>query len=178
MRCAECGVEIGETGRFCPVCGAPAVKRSSAAAGPGDSPAGDAPDLAQWAHRAGSARFSCTRLVPGYDMGQVDAFLETVRDTFLEVRQPPLTADEVRDQKFSTTRPLRPGYDKQEVDVFLDEVEARLRPPPLGPRDLGELSRGLSRVVNPLATGDGGVQRYGPASVASHQSQLPPGSRP
>jgi DivIVA domain-containing protein len=86
-------------------------------------------------------------------MGEVDAFLEAVRDSFLGVRQPPLTADEVRDQKFSTTRPLRPGYDEQEVDVFLDEVEARLRPPPPGPRDLGELPRGLSRVVNPLAAG-------------------------
>jgi DivIVA domain-containing protein len=141
----------------------PTVEQSSAAAGPGDSPAGDAPDLAQWARRAGSARFSCIRWRPGYDLGQVDAFLEAVRDTFLGVRQPPLTADEVRDQKFSTTRPLRPGYDEQEVDVFLDEVEARLRPPPLGPRDLGELSGRLSRVVTPLATGDGGIQRYGPA---------------
>jgi DNA-directed RNA polymerase subunit RPC12/RpoP len=31
MRCAECGVETGETGYFCTVCGAPAVEQSSAA---------------------------------------------------------------------------------------------------------------------------------------------------
>jgi DivIVA domain-containing protein len=42
------------------------------------------------------------------------------------VREPPLTADEIRDKKFATTR-LRPGYDEKEVDAFLDEAEARLR---------------------------------------------------
>jgi DivIVA domain-containing protein len=57
---------------------------------------------------------------------EVDDFLEAIRDTFLGVRQPPLTADEVRGKQFSTTR-LQPGYDEKEVDVFLDEVEARLR---------------------------------------------------
>jgi DivIVA domain-containing protein len=59
-------------------------------------------------------------------MGQVDAFLDAVRDTFLGVRQPPLTADEIRDKQFVTTR-LRPGYDGEEVDAFLGEAEARLR---------------------------------------------------
>ena len=59
-------------------------------------------------------------------MGQVDAFLEAVRDTFLGVRHPPLTADEVRAKQFAVTR-LRPGYDEQEVDAFLEDVEARLR---------------------------------------------------
>jgi DivIVA domain-containing protein len=59
-------------------------------------------------------------------MEQVDAFLEAVRDTFLGVREPPLTADEIRDKMFPTTR-LRPGYDEKEVDAFLNEAEARLR---------------------------------------------------
>jgi DivIVA domain-containing protein len=59
-------------------------------------------------------------------MEQVDAFLEAVRDTFLGVRHPPLTADEVRAKQFAVTR-LRPGYDEQEVDAFLEDVEARLR---------------------------------------------------
>jgi DivIVA domain-containing protein len=59
-------------------------------------------------------------------MEQVDAFLDAVRDTFLGVRQPPLTAEEIRAKKFATTR-LRPGYDEEEVDAFLEEVEARLR---------------------------------------------------
>jgi DivIVA domain-containing protein len=59
-------------------------------------------------------------------MAQVDAFLDAVRDTFLGVRQPPLTAEEIRAQRFEVTR-LRPGYDEQEVDAFLEDVEARLR---------------------------------------------------
>jgi DivIVA domain-containing protein len=59
-------------------------------------------------------------------MEQVDAFLDAVRDTLLGVRHPPLTADEIRDKRFATTR-LRPGYDEEEVDAFLGEAEARLR---------------------------------------------------
>jgi len=59
-------------------------------------------------------------------MEEVDAFLDAVRDTFLGVRQPPLTAEEIRAKQFATTR-LRPGYDEEEVDAFLQDVEARLR---------------------------------------------------
>jgi DivIVA domain-containing protein len=78
---------------------------------------------AEWAE---STRFQVTFLQPAYDIGQVDAFLEAIRDTFLGVREPPLTADEIRGQKFSATR-LRRAYDQKQVDDFLDEVEARLR---------------------------------------------------
>jgi DivIVA domain-containing protein len=59
-------------------------------------------------------------------MEQVDGFLDAVGDTFLGVRQPPLTAEEIRAKQFATTR-LRPGYDEEEVDAFLEDVEARLR---------------------------------------------------
>ena len=38
----------------------------------------------------------------------------------------PLTPDDVRNKRFSTTR-IRPGYDEGEVDNFLSEVEAELR---------------------------------------------------
>jgi len=133
VRCAECGAETGSAAQVCVVCGAPAAGRRSVAVGlaagalgasreavpviDGASPAGARP---------GSTRFSTTRLRPGYDMEQVDAFLDAVRDTLLGVRQPPLTADEIRDKRFATTR-LRPGYDEQEVDAFLGEAEARLR---------------------------------------------------
>jgi DivIVA domain-containing protein len=80
---------------------------------------------AEWAEWAGIRRFSGTRLRPGYDREQVDAIVEAIRDTFLEVRAPALTADEVRTVQFSTTR-LRLGYDEEEVDAFLDEAELRL----------------------------------------------------
>ncbi len=119
MECAECGTQTRGAAQVCAVCGAPAAGRSSlVAGGPGASPAGA---------RSGSARFSTTRLRPGYDMEEVDGFLEAVHDTFLGVRQPPpLTAEEIRAKQFATTR-LRPGYDEQEVDAFLEDAEARLR---------------------------------------------------
>ena len=166
MRCAECGVETAETGRFCPVCGAPAVQRSSAAAGFRDSPAGDAADPGQWADWAGSARFSLTRLRPGYDIGEVDALLEGIRDTFLGVRQPPLTADEVRDQKFSTTR-LRPGYDEAEVDAFLDEAEARL------PMRCAECGAPVAKATRACAECGAPPVRHRPA--AAHPAAAGPG---
>jgi DivIVA domain-containing protein len=81
--------------------------------------------FAEWAEWARTQYFPVTRLRPGYDQDQVDAFLESISDTFLGVREPPLTASEVRDKQFTTTR-LRPGYDEEEVDAFLDEAEWRL----------------------------------------------------
>jgi DivIVA domain-containing protein len=74
--------------------------------------------LAQWAT---TQTFPITLLRPGYQPAEVDDFVEAVRDTFLGVRQPPLTASEVRDKIFPTTRP-RPGYDQEEVDAFLGEA--------------------------------------------------------
>jgi DivIVA domain-containing protein len=74
---------------------------------------------------AGTRAFSTTRLRPGYDIDEVDDFLRAIRDTFLGIREPSLTPEEIRKKRFSTTR-LRPGYDEEEVDAFLDEAEARL----------------------------------------------------
>lgn len=84
--------------------------------------AANAATLPDWAP---ARKFSITRLRPGYDQEQVDAFVEAIRDTFLGVREPPLKSDEIRNKQFSTTR-LRPGYDEEEVDAFLDEAETRL----------------------------------------------------
>ena len=83
-------------------------------------PRGDAADLARW---AGSARFSRARLRGAYVVEEIDGFLEAIRDTFLGVRQPPLTAGEVRGERFLVTLQ---GYDQKEVDVFLAEAAARL----------------------------------------------------
>jgi DivIVA domain-containing protein len=189
MRCLECGVETAEAMPACVVCGAPAPRRSAAAAwrgsrswvkrysarqrrswvkpgqaaganalagpgGTGDSTA-DPPDgaAASWAVPAAigasvgqqpsesapgsevdgavlaawveARNFSTTRLRPGYDMEEVDAFANAIRDTFAGIREPSLTPDEIRTQQFATTR-LRPGYDEEEVDAFLDEAELRL----------------------------------------------------
>jgi DivIVA domain-containing protein len=78
--------------------------------------------LAEWVQ---ATKFSTTRLRPGYDLEEIDDFRNAIRDTFLGIREPPLTPDEIRDKQFSTTR-LRPGYDEKEVDDFLDEAELRL----------------------------------------------------
>jgi DivIVA domain-containing protein len=78
--------------------------------------------LGEW---AASRDFSTTLLRPGYDIEEVDGFVEAIRQTFLGIRKPPLTPDEVRYKQFSTTR-LRPGYDQEEVDAFLDAAELRL----------------------------------------------------
>jgi len=78
--------------------------------------------LAEWVD---AVQFSTTRLRPGYDELEVDAFIDAVRDTFLRIREQPLTPDAVRNVQFTTTR-QRPGYDEEEVDIFLDEVELRL----------------------------------------------------
>ena len=148
MRCLECGAEIAERAQVCARCGswAPAEyqlyvgqDRAADAAG-GLAPAAihasvgqqrpeSAPDpevdgagLAAW---VGTRAFSTTRLRPGYDIDQVDAFLRAIRDTFVGIREPSLTPDEIRNKQFSTTR-LRPGYDEEEVDAFLDEAESRL----------------------------------------------------
>ena len=59
----------------------------------------------------------------GYSTAEVDAFRQEIRDTFLRVKQPPLTSDEARDKRF---RMARRGYDVQQVDAFSDEAEHRL----------------------------------------------------
>jgi DivIVA domain-containing protein len=94
--------------------------RQPAESAPG-SEAGGA-RLAAWVE---ARNFSATRLRPGYDMQEVDAFANAIRDTFAGIREPSLTPDEIRDKKFTTTR-LRPGYYQEEVDAFLDEAELRL----------------------------------------------------
>jgi DivIVA domain-containing protein len=152
MRCLECGADIAERVQVCARCGSWApvehhlfvVDDGVAGAGgdaaggpasaaidasPGQQRSESAPDpevdgavLAEW---AGIRAFSRTRLRPGYDIDQVDAFLRDIRDTFLGIREPSLTPDEIRVKQFSTTR-LRPGYDEAEVDAFLEGAESRL----------------------------------------------------
>jgi DivIVA domain-containing protein len=91
----------------------------------------------EWAEWADSTRFSTTpRRGSGYDTAEVDAFRQEIRDTFLGVKQPPLTSDEAHDRRFRMAR--RGGYDVHQVDVFSDEAVQRLaamRPTYRGRRD-------------------------------------------
>jgi len=78
--------------------------------------------LAEWVE---ATKFSTVRLRRGYDIDEVDAFLDAIRDTFLGIRELSLTPDEIRNKQFSMTL-LRPGDDQEEVDAFLDETELKL----------------------------------------------------
>ncbi|WP_158602793.1 DivIVA domain-containing protein [Jiangella rhizosphaerae] len=77
-------------------------------------------------------RFPVVRLAEGYDIDEVDAFVDRIRDTLGTT----LTDDEVRNVQFTTVR-LRAGYDMRAVDEYLDDVVARLsvapKPPAPGP---------------------------------------------
>ncbi len=103
----------------------PAAIHASVGQEPSESAPGSEVDGAILADWVQVTKFSTTRLRPGYDVEEVDAFLNAIRDTFLGMREPSLTPDEIRTKQFSTTR-LRPGYDEEEVDAFLDEAELRL----------------------------------------------------
>ena len=81
-------------------------------------------EWAEWAEWADSTRFSSTRKRWGYDTAEVDAFQQEIRDTFLGVKQPPLTSDEANDKGFRMAR--RRGYDVQQVDAFCDEAVQKL----------------------------------------------------
>jgi DivIVA domain-containing protein len=82
------------------------------------------PRWAEWAEWADSTRFSTPRRGSGYDTAEVDAFRQEIRDTFLGVRQHPLTSDEANDKRFRMAR--RRGYDVVQVDAFCDEAVQRL----------------------------------------------------
>jgi DivIVA domain-containing protein len=91
-------------------------------------------EWAEWAEWADSTRFETTRrLGEAYDAGEVDAIRKEIRDTFLGVRQPPLTSHAVHGKQFTPTR-MR-GYDVQQVDAFLDQAELRLAA--MLPTDIG-----------------------------------------
>ncbi|NYE12114.1 DivIVA domain-containing protein [Actinomadura citrea] len=71
-----------------------------------------------------NARFSGAGLRPGYDVRDVDAFLERVIAGLRGVA-PPVTARDVRESAFRTVR-FGPSYDEQEVDRFLLQLAAAL----------------------------------------------------
>ncbi|MEU8340213.1 DivIVA domain-containing protein [Actinomadura meyerae] len=71
-----------------------------------------------------NARFSGARLRSGYDVRDVDAFLDRVV-AGLRGAAPPVTARDVRECAFRVVR-LGPGYDEQEVDRFLVQLASAL----------------------------------------------------
>jgi DivIVA domain-containing protein len=79
-----------------------------------------APSFRAMFERIRTASFRTTRLRPGYDEAEVDAFLDYVLQTLSRGQRLPRM--QVRCVEFSTTR-LRPGYDMEDVDKLLIEIE-------------------------------------------------------
>lgn len=75
--------------------------------------------------RLKDARLPVTRMRPGYDMAEVDAFLRRAA-AGLAGSAPPLSVQETEGAQFATTK-LRPGYDEEETDALLDELADHLR---------------------------------------------------
>jgi DivIVA domain-containing protein len=77
--------------------------------------------------------FSTVRLRLGYDMQEVDLFLDTVIETLRGLEHgrvarpsmPLVTAQDVAAVRFSTTK-VREGYDPEEVDQFVHQVAGTL----------------------------------------------------
>jgi DivIVA domain-containing protein len=80
-------------------------------------------EWAKWAEWADSTRFSTPKR-SGYATAEVDAFRQEIRDTFLGLKQPPLTSDEAHAKRFRMAR--RRGYDVVQVDAFCDEAVQKL----------------------------------------------------
>jgi DivIVA domain-containing protein len=79
-----------------------------------------APSFRPMIDRIRSATFRTTRLRPGYDEDEVDAFLDYVLETLRRGQRLPRM--QVRSVEFSTTR-LRTGYEMEDVDKLLIEIE-------------------------------------------------------
>lgn len=71
--------------------------------------------------------FTRVRWREGYDMAQVDAFIERLMAT-AEGRyvERPVTPDEIQQVSFTPVR-LTHGYEVDEVDAFLDQAATLLR---------------------------------------------------
>ncbi len=77
--------------------------------------------------------FTTVRLRVGYDMQEVDLFLDSVIETLRGLEQgrdarpaePHVTARDVAAVQFSTTK-IREGYDQEEVDQFVQQVASTL----------------------------------------------------
>lgn len=67
-------------------------------------------------------RFTTTRFRAGYDMSEVDDFLDRC-DQALDSGDGSVTAESVLAMRFTPTQ-FREGYDMEEVDVLLDEALA------------------------------------------------------
>ena len=74
-------------------------------------------------------KFALTKFRAGYDVADVDAFLDSLKSSLLQWeagRSGAILAGEVVQQRFAVTK-FRNGYDQDQVDNFLDQATATLQ---------------------------------------------------
>lgn len=122
--------------------------------------------------RVHAARFAVTKFREGYEMDQVDDFLDriaTALDVAAEGGVPSLSVDDVLEMRFTATK-YREGYDQDQVDDFLDQVIRTMRADPaIGPHQTGGPVDGAT-VRQELARLQPARMRagYDPAAVTEH----------
>ncbi|WBQ08620.1 DivIVA domain-containing protein [Kribbella sp. CA-293567] len=94
---------------------------------PADRPTDSTVDHAVAPRRLRDApHFAVVKLREGYDMAEVDDFVDRVMATVNgRPVDRPVTAREIRNVRFSPVR-IREGYDVMQVDLFLEEAESWL----------------------------------------------------
>ena len=110
------------------------------------------------ADQASHAAFVTTRFKAGYDLEEVDVFIEGIAAALRAWETGPvsgpsyriLTSDDVSSKRFSTTS-LREGYEQDEVDEFLDHVMNTLR------AYEARSGTGGYGIVGPVGAPDGGL---------------------
>ena len=114
-----------------------------------------------------------------YDMAEVDAFRERIRDTFLGASEPPVRAHSVRGKQFSSTDADHGGYDKKQVAAFLDAAGIRLAAMestdrPAGPLVSGALLAGWAEWADStrFSTSRLRVGRYDTAEVDAFREAI------
>jgi len=103
-----------------------------------------------------------------YDMAEVDAFRERIRDTFLGASEPPVRAHSVRGKQFSSTDADHGGYDKKQVAAFLDAAGIRLAA--MESTDLAAMES-TDRPAGPLVSG--ALLADGPSGPTQQDFQPP-----
>lgn len=99
-------------------------------------------------------RFTPTRFRAGYDVTEVDDFLDRC-DQALSSGDGSVTAQSVLEMRFNPTQ-FQEGYDMDEVDAFLDDV--------LAPRFAALAPGAAAEQVSPvLDAGSGSLSPAGPA---------------
>ena len=116
------------------------------------------------ADQASHAAFVTTRFKAGYDLEEVDVFIEGIAAALRAWETGPvsgpsyriLTSDDVSSKRFSATS-LREGYEQGAIDLFMDEAVRTLQDHETRARGYGAVGPGGYGIVGPVGAPDGGL---------------------